>query len=84
MFFVPQTSYATEGTLKDQVIYPLDGSTCNDEIILGILDEVGLLYLSKRWGLHNVVPWEDVLSGVEMWLALLLRRNCIHFVISGF
>ena len=64
VFFIPQTNYATEGTLKDQVIYPLDSSNCNDERVLSILDEVGLLYLSKRWGLHNVVPWDEVLSGM--------------------
>lgn len=65
MFFMPQTSYITEGTLRDQIIYPLDNSPCNDEDLLNILDEVGLLYLSKRWGMNNVVNWDDVLSGGE-------------------
>jgi ATP-binding cassette subfamily D (ALD) protein 4 len=65
MFFVPQTSYITEGTLRDQIIYPLDTSDCGDEALLNILDEVGLLYLSKRWGMHNMVNWDDVLSGGE-------------------
>lgn len=66
IFFVPQTSYSTEGTLLDQIIYPLDHSPVNEEALLSILDEVGLLYLSKRWGLKNFVNWDDVLSGGEM------------------
>lgn len=67
LFMVPQTNYATQGTLAAQIVYPLlmhEVRPTNEELLI-ILEEVGLGYIAEQWGLHRVVNWDMVLSGGE-------------------
>eukprot|EP00457_Paulinella_chromatophora_P000486 gb/GEZN01000486.1/.p1 GENE.gb/GEZN01000486.1/~~gb/GEZN01000486.1/.p1 ORF type:complete len:1328 (+),score=215.67 gb/GEZN01000486.1/:117-4100(+) len=67
ILFVPQQAYTTQGTLASQVVYPnrvADDKPSNAELI-NILNEIGLGAIVKRWGLHKMVNWENVLSGGE-------------------
>ncbi|XP_071786504.1 lysosomal cobalamin transporter ABCD4-like [Asterias amurensis] len=74
VMFVPQKPFLTDGTLKEQVIYPakvssLDSSVDNNGIILQILSRVGLSHLYDRiGGLDEEVDWDwfDVLTPGEM------------------
>eukprot|EP01130_Rhizamoeba_saxonica_P004635 TRINITY_DN1888_c0_g1_i14.p1 TRINITY_DN1888_c0_g1~~TRINITY_DN1888_c0_g1_i14.p1 ORF type:complete len:656 (+),score=122.47 TRINITY_DN1888_c0_g1_i14:13-1980(+) len=72
LFYVPQTSYLTIGTLRDQVIYPhtheqylASGKT--DKELFKFLQEVRLDYILEREeeGWETVRVWTDVLSGGE-------------------
>jgi ABC-type uncharacterized transport system fused permease/ATPase subunit len=67
IFFVPQSAYATQGTLAAQVVYPRLLSDCNPSPteLAEILNEVGLGAIVRRWGLNTVVNWDMVLSGGE-------------------
>jgi ABC-type uncharacterized transport system fused permease/ATPase subunit len=68
LFFVPQSNYATEGSLMEQVIYPHRASECRvpDSELESILAQVGLPYLVGRWTLRaQGIEWSEVLSGGE-------------------
>merc|ERR1711879_1134420 len=62
-FFVPQSPYTTEGTLREQVLYPqsvyLQSDAVKDNRIREVLDSVGLTYLLERWGLDTQSPWSS-------------------------
>jgi ATP-binding cassette subfamily D (ALD) long-chain fatty acid import protein len=76
---IPQGNFLTEGTLRDQIIYPnrykpsttagapgtANGEPVDDKALLGILEEVGLKYIADRFTLDGVAEWEDALSGGE-------------------
>ncbi|GIQ80740.1 hypothetical protein KIPB_001580 [Kipferlia bialata] len=66
-FFVPQQSYLSMGTLRDQVMYPSDPSQSDmsDEALAEIIRAVDLGYLLDRFSLDTVQPWADMLSGGE-------------------
>lgn len=68
VMFLPQSSYATYGTLAAQVCYPVHVDECeaSEVEVASLLNEVGLGAIVMRFGLHTVVPWENVLSGGEM------------------
>nr|XP_025864372.1 ATP-binding cassette sub-family D member 4 isoform X6 [Vulpes vulpes] len=74
VLFLPQKPFFTDGTLREQVIYPLkeiypDSGSTDDERILRFLELAGLSSLVTRTeGLDKQVDWNwyDVLSPGEM------------------
>ncbi|XP_058511322.1 lysosomal cobalamin transporter ABCD4 isoform X2 [Ochotona princeps] len=74
VLFLPQKPFFTDGTLREQVIYPLkeiypDSGSTDDERIMRFLDLAGLSSLVTRTeGLDQQVDWNwyDVLSPGEM------------------
>ncbi|XP_016063688.1 PREDICTED: ATP-binding cassette sub-family D member 4 isoform X6 [Miniopterus natalensis] len=74
VLFLPQKPFFTDGTLREQVIYPLkeiypDSGSTDDERIMRFLELAGLSDLVARTeGLDHLVDWNwyDVLSPGEM------------------
>jgi len=70
IYFVPQQSYTTIGTLRDQICYPDDEQQYpseggKDECMEDILRFCELGYLLDRWGLDTETNWDEQLSGGE-------------------
>jgi ATP-binding cassette subfamily D (ALD) long-chain fatty acid import protein len=71
IMFLPQRPYLTQGTLRDQVIYPhtemdMAESGLKDRDLQEILDQSKLGYLvSREGGWDTMKTWKDVLSGGE-------------------
>jgi ATP-binding cassette subfamily D (ALD) long-chain fatty acid import protein len=71
IMFLPQRPYLTQGTLRDQVIYPhtemdMAENSWRDADLQRILDESKLGYLvSREGGWDTMKTWKDVLSGGE-------------------
>ena len=70
-FFLPQKTYCTPGTLREQLLYPrLDNQDVTDEELLQVLQKVRLPQLARRVaeadgegnGLHSKKEWEKMLS----------------------
>ncbi|XP_015770297.1 PREDICTED: ATP-binding cassette sub-family D member 4-like [Acropora digitifera] len=78
VFFMPQKTFVTDGTLRQQITYPFEDDILRDdnesaggeeERLLELLDMVGLRSLYERvGGFDNPVDgnWEDMLSPGEM------------------
>ncbi len=87
IIYLPQRAYFSNGTLRDQIIYPLSHSEMlnegkTDQDLIRILKEVRLEYLLDRdVGLNyldSVHDWKDVLSGGEkqrVQFARILYKN---------
>ena len=81
MLFVPQKTYLTDGTLREQLAYPdalADVVDFGDDKAEALLNKVGLEGLLARYSLDTPEEWETVLSGGEKqrlaWARLFLRR----------
>lgn len=71
-FFVPQSPYLYEGSLRENVMYPRGAADLNpDELneqgaqISSILESLGIGYLVNRHGLDAAVEFDKMLSGGE-------------------
>jgi ABC-type uncharacterized transport system fused permease/ATPase subunit len=71
-FFVPQTPYLYEGSLRDNVMYPLSTTELSDvervqqdSKIASVLGNLGIGYLIDRYGLDVGVEFDNILSGGE-------------------
>ncbi|MEM9509164.1 MAG: ATP-binding cassette domain-containing protein [Cyanobacteria bacterium P01_E01_bin.35] len=77
LFFLPQTPYTTEGTLREQILYPRK-SNISDKTLLQVLQQVNLSHISKRFNLDTLKNWSTILSlGEQQRLAfarLLLAK----------
>jgi len=77
LFYLPQRPYLTEGTLKEQIIYPffLDQENFCDDNLKVLLDFVDLthLYDNMDGGLSKERDWEQVLSGGEKQMIAMAR-----------
>lgn len=63
LFFLPQANYVTEGTLKDQIIYPDISSPASDEELYKILEVLDIAYLAERWSFNKT-------AGVHAFVSL--------------
>ncbi|XP_071079907.1 lysosomal cobalamin transporter ABCD4-like [Haliotis cracherodii] len=78
VFYLPQRPYFTDGTLREQIIYPLRSDECvqYDDKMYQYLDLVGLKYLIDRIGGLDVAVdwnWYDELSPGEMQRLAFVR-----------
>ncbi|MEM8829564.1 MAG: ATP-binding cassette domain-containing protein [Cyanobacteria bacterium P01_G01_bin.19] len=77
LFFLPQTPYTTEGTLREQIQYPRKTNAAG-ETLLQILEKVNLSHLTRRFNLDTQKNWATILSlGEQQRLAfarLLLAK----------
>jgi len=74
--FVPQESYASGGSLRDEVVYPV-AARADDARVLAALEAVGLGHLQQREGLDRAADWAAELSGGELQ-RLGLARALYH------
>ena len=91
-FFLPQKPFFTDGSLRDQIVYPMIAvkefnRPSEDEWIADILQELGLGDLIRRCGGLDVDPlwsWYDVLSPGEMqrlaFVRLFFHRPSLAFL----
>jgi len=62
LYFLPQRVYLTHGTMRDQLVYPLEAATVTDETIERLLKDVGL-NLPGPYDTHlHARAWERLLS----------------------
>lgn len=91
--FVPQRPYLSNGTLRDQIIYPashadmLDAKRTDDEL-MEILKKVKLEYLpSREGGWETKKQWKDVFSGGEkqrvMFARILYKKPMFAVIDEG-
>ncbi|ODQ48271.1 hypothetical protein PICMEDRAFT_51536 [Pichia membranifaciens NRRL Y-2026] len=80
ILYVSQKQYFVNGSLRDQVIYPLNWKMCiekgdDDSKIKSILKDVGLDYLVDRFGLDvdGKTDWDSLLSGGERQKLIFAR-----------
>lgn len=78
LFYLPQRPFVTDGTLKEQIIYPehLSKDDISDEEIFDLLRFVNLdslIETSEENCLEQVKDWEQVLSGGEKQMIAMAR-----------
>jgi len=81
IFYIPQKPYLPNGTLRDQIIYPMSleefrTSGKTDQDILNLMDAANLEHIKQRFSdrtLETVKDWNDVLSGGEKQRIALAR-----------
>ncbi|NEQ99439.1 MAG: ABC transporter ATP-binding protein/permease [Cyanothece sp. SIO2G6] len=80
LVFLPQRPYMVPGTLRQQLLYPLDPSTQVDEAVLQtLLDQVNLSSLAQQdgeWG--TIKNWSQVLSVGEQQRLAIARLILAH------
>ena len=70
LFYIPQKPYLSQGTFRDQVIYPdcyqeMIKKGVSDDDLADLLEQVKLTPLLQREGWNASRNWSDVLSGGE-------------------
>jgi ATP-binding cassette subfamily D (ALD) long-chain fatty acid import protein len=79
LFYIPQRPYLSLGSLRDQIIYPMDHDAFvkaggRDEELMKILGIVKLEYLIDNYGGFDAVKnWKDCLSGGEKQRVAMAR-----------
>jgi len=81
---MPQKPYLILGSLRQQIQYPR-ASDVSDDVLLEVLQAVGLAHLAEQFGgLDAELNWADVLSGGEqqrlVFARLLLNRPRFAFL----
>ena len=64
IYFLPQRTYLTTGTLRDQIIYPQNQSKMHDKALIKLLQKVNLDYILNRYEdpMNNNLRWSKLLS----------------------
>lgn len=77
LFFLPQSPYMVEGTLREQILYPESGNI-SEEVLQQILQQVNLFHIIERFDINTIKDWSTILSlGEQQRLAfarLLLAK----------
>ena len=86
LIFLPQKPYMVPGSLRAQLMYPLDEKDAKDDAITAVLEQVNLhdIFARVSGDLGKVVDWTNVLSlGEQQRVAfarLILKKPAIAFL----
>ncbi len=86
LMFLPQKPYMIQGSLRAQLMYPLNEEDADDEAISGVIEKVNLGEILERvdGDLGKIVDWTNVLSlGEQQRVAfarLFIKKPAIAFL----